>query len=106
MTVITYILFVLGAIYSNPCECLKCYQCSGQLPCGQGHMDLMMDCPGKCMVYRNEVDSKECGEKSRKEKIVWFRYNCSSMLCVELWTIEWCECLSRSVDVYLFDGSM
>lgn len=54
-----FILYLLFTIYSIPCESLKCYECTGHVPCGQGQTDLMVDCSGICMVYLNSFDSGE-----------------------------------------------
>ncbi len=35
---------------------LKCYECTGYVPCGNGQTHLMVNCPGKCMVYKNQFD--------------------------------------------------
>lgn len=63
---ITYRFLVLCAIYSLRSECLKCYECSEYIPCGQGQADVMVDCAGKCMVYLNQFDSSECGGNDRE----------------------------------------
>jgi len=56
MILVAYVFILLCTIYSIPCECLKCYECTGHTPCGQGQTDLIVDCTGKCMVYRNQYD--------------------------------------------------
>jgi hypothetical protein len=62
MILFLYVLTILFTIYSIPCESLKCYECSGHVPCGQGQTDLLVECSGKCMVYRNENDG---GKKNK-----------------------------------------
>lgn len=59
MIFIFYLGFLLFTIYSRPCECLKCYECTGHIPCGLGQTDLMVDCSGICMVYLNQFDSSK-----------------------------------------------
>ncbi len=57
MIFILYAFPLLFTFYSIPCESLKCYECTEYVPCGQGESALMVDCSGKCMVYRNQYDS-------------------------------------------------
>jgi hypothetical protein len=53
----SYVIILLFTIYSLPCESLKCYECTGHVPCGQGQASLIVDCAGKCMVYQNQYDN-------------------------------------------------
>lgn len=57
-----YLFIFLVTIHFIPCKSLKCYECSGHIPCGQGQTNLLVDCSGKCMVYRNEHDG---GKKNK-----------------------------------------
>ncbi|CAF3657761.1 unnamed protein product [Rotaria sp. Silwood1] len=56
MILVPYVFILFFTAYLNPCETLKCYECTGHIPCGQGETHLMVDCAGKCMVYRNQYD--------------------------------------------------
>ncbi|CAF3670061.1 unnamed protein product [Rotaria sp. Silwood1] len=56
MILVPYVFILFFTAYLNPCETLKCYECTGYIPCGQGETHLMVDCAGKCMVYRNQYD--------------------------------------------------
>lgn len=38
---------------------LKCYECSGYVPCGSGQTHLLVNCGGKCMVYQNQFDKSK-----------------------------------------------
>lgn len=64
------LLFVAFITQPTPCESLKCYECSGHISCGQGQTDLMVECSGKCMVYRNQYDSGK-----RKKKQMNYRFD-------------------------------
>ncbi len=70
MIFISYVFTLLVIIYLIPCESLKCYECSGHISCGQGQTDLMVECSGKCMVYRNQYDSGK-----RKKKQMNYRFD-------------------------------
>ncbi|CAF3072634.1 unnamed protein product [Rotaria sp. Silwood2] len=56
MILVQDVFILFFTIYLVPCETLKCYECTGHIPCGQGETHLMVDCSGKCMVYRNQYD--------------------------------------------------
>ncbi|CAF1245708.1 unnamed protein product, partial [Rotaria sordida] len=47
------ILLIFYPLYSSS---LKCYECTGYVPCGSGQTHLLVNCGGKCMVYQNQYD--------------------------------------------------
>src|SRR5690242_11836988 len=56
MTFIIFILWILFGFYLHSSISLKCYECTGHVPCGNGQTHLQVNCGGKCMVYRNQYD--------------------------------------------------
>ncbi len=49
-------ILLLLILFCNSSSTLKCYECSGYVPCGNGQTHLLVNCPGKCIVYKNQFD--------------------------------------------------
>ncbi len=56
MTFVKFSVILLFIFYFNFSLGLKCYECTGYVPCGNGQTNLLVNCGGKCMVYRNQFD--------------------------------------------------
>lgn len=88
---------------------LKCYECTGHVPCGSGQMHSLVNCPRKCMVYQNQYD----GSKLWKFNLISLnlyqtfsisRRNGTSLLLEQLW--QWLKFSRRTFDILLFWRSM
>ena len=82
------LLVVCVALSIDLGETLKCYECTSHVSCGQGQASQLLECSGKCMVYRNQFDS---GKKTKETSIgIHFsvrneRNHCSTLLYARLW---------------------
>ena len=70
--------------------CLKCYACTGYVPCGNGQIHQMVNCPGKCLIYQNQFDSdtiirsccySNCNDDGKGIFEGRITYTCSTDLC-------------------------
>ncbi|CAF1182900.1 unnamed protein product [Adineta ricciae] len=89
MCVLAVILFYL--IFLNKLSLtLKCYECTGYVPCGSGQTNLLVNCPGKCVVYKNQFDQgmivrrccySNCGSEGLNKFEGRDAYVCSTDMC-------------------------